>query len=151
MLKTRPNEYIIIENTGNHTSNCWTLFGFPAVININGDAERINGFVSCRKCFGTYSFISNSTRFLNQHDCEISKERNKRLASNGTSSSQQCLTTFFSGRPPILKPSEILKPFESLKIKGLGGEWVCHSVRSFSVVEDKGLRRLIQECISIGK
>ncbi|CAF1502955.1 unnamed protein product [Adineta ricciae] len=119
MLKTRPNEYIIIENTGKHTSNCWTLFEFPAINNINGDAGRINGFVSCRKCFGIYSFISNSTRFLNQYDCEGSKERNKRLASNGTLLSRRCLTTFFSGQPPILKTSEILK------IKDLQAEWKC--------------------------
>jgi hypothetical protein len=145
MLKTKPNEYIIIENTGKHTSDCWTLFGFPAIVNSNGDPERINGFVSCRKCFSTYSFMSNSTRFLNQHDCEVSKEKNKRLTANGTSSAQRCLTAFYPAQPVSLKASQINK------IKDLQAEWVCQSIRPFSIVEDDGLRRLIQECISIGK
>jgi hypothetical protein len=38
-----------------------------------------------------------------------------------------------------------------MRIKDLQAEWVCQSVRPFSIVEDKGLRRLIQECISIGE
>jgi hypothetical protein len=145
MLKTKPSEYIIIENTGKHTSECWKIFGFPATVNNNGDPERIQGFVSCRKCFSTYSFISNSTRLLNQHDCEISKEKNKRLAANGSPSTQRCLTAFYPAQPVTLKASEIKK------IKDLQAEWVCQSIRPFSIVEDDGLRRLIQECISIGR
>jgi hypothetical protein len=144
-LKTKPNEYVIIENTGKHTSDCWTLFGFPAIINSNGDSERINGFVSCRKCFSTYSFTSNSTRFLNHHDCEASKERGKKLAANGTPPTQRRLTAFYPAQPVNLKASEIMK------IKNLQAEWICQNIRPFSIVEDKGLRRLIQECISIGK
>ncbi|CAF1093959.1 unnamed protein product [Adineta ricciae] len=144
MLKTKSNEYVIIENTGKHSSNCWNLFGFPAVINDNGDAERISGYVSCRKCFITYSFVSNSTRFLNQHNCEAVKERNQRLAANGTPSAQRRLTTFFAGQSPTLKTPEVMK------IKDLQAEWVCQNIRPFSIVEDQGLRRLVQECISIG-
>jgi len=145
MLKTKPGEYIIIENTGKHTSDCWTLFGFPAIVNSNGDLERINGFVSCRKCFSTYSFISNSTRLLNQHACEKSNERNRKLTGNSTSSTQRSLTAFYSAQPVSLQASQIKK------IKDLQAEWVCHSIRPFSIVEDDGLRRLVQECISIGK
>jgi hypothetical protein len=144
MLKTKPIEYIIIENTGKHISDCWNSFGFPAIVGHNGDPQRIDGFVSCRKCFATYSFMSNSTRFLNQHDCEVSKEINKRLEAKGTSSAQRCLTAFYPAKPVTLKVSEITK------IKDLQARWVCQSIRPFSIVEDNGLRRLIQECISIG-
>ena len=145
MLKLKPNEYVIIDNTGKHNSDCWNLFGFPAIIDSNGDCERINGFVSCRKCFTTYSFKSNSTRLLNQHKCAVSQEKNKTLEGNGTSLTQKSLTAFYRAQPAVLKPPEIMK------IKSLQAEWVCQSIRPFSVVEDKGLRRLIQECISIGK
>ena len=145
MLKAKPDQYIIIGNTGKHTSDCWTAFGFPAIISSEGDPERINGFVSCRKCFTTYSFVSNNTRLLNQHDCEISKERNRRLSASTTSPAQRRLTTFYPAQLVALKPSEIMK------IKDLKAEWVCKSVRQFSIVEDDGLRRLIKECISIGK
>ena len=36
MLKAKPDHYVIIENTGKHTSNCWTVFGFPAIITSGG-------------------------------------------------------------------------------------------------------------------
>jgi hypothetical protein len=88
--------------------------------------------------------MSNSTRFLNQHDCEVSKEINKRLEAKGTSSAQRCLTAFYPAKPVTLKVSEITK------IKDLQARWVCQSIRPFSIVEDNGLRRLIPECISIG-
>ena len=133
-----------MDNTGKHFSDCWDLFGFPAVIDDNGDPQRIDGFVSCRKCFTTYSFKSNSTLLLKQHDCEISKERNKRLLANGSPSTQQSLSSFYPTQSATLKPSEIMK------IKDLQAEWICQNIRPFSIVEDNGLRRLIQECISIG-
>ena len=90
-------------------SDCWTSFGFPAIVNANGDHQRIDGFASCKKCFSTYSFVSNSTRFLNQHECEVSKERQNRLEANGTSSTQRRLTTFYQAKPVTLKASEIMK------------------------------------------
>lgn len=145
MLKTKPNQYIIMENSGKHSSNCWNLFGFPSVVDSNGDSKRIDGFVSCRKCFTTYSFKSNSTRLMNQHDCEMSKERNKRLIANGSSSAQRSLSAFYPVQSVTLKSSE------TIKIKDLQAEWICQSIRPFSIVEDDGLRRLIQECISIGE
>ena len=145
LLKTQPDRYIIIENTGKHSSDCWTSFGFSAIINGNGAPQQIEGFASCRKCFSTYSYASNSTRWLNQHDCQASKERRTRLDSKGTPSSQRRLTAFYSAKAVTLKQSEIMA------IKDLQAEWVCQSVRPFSIVEDNGLRRLIQECISIGK
>ncbi|CAF0821064.1 unnamed protein product [Rotaria sordida] len=144
MLKTKPNQYIIIENTGKHTSDCWTSFGFPAIVNDKSDPQRIDGFVSCKKCFTTYSFLSNSTRLLNQHNCEGSKVKNKKLEANGTSSTQRRLTAFYPAKQVNLKESEIVK------IKNLQAQWVCQSIRPFSIIEDNGLRRLIQECISIG-
>jgi hypothetical protein len=145
MLKTKWDRYIIIENTGKHTSDCWSSFGFPAIVTRNGDRHRIEGFASCRKCFSTYSYHSNSTRWLNKHDCEASKERKKLSEANANLSTQRRLTSFFSAKPLSLKASEILK------IKDLQAEWVCKNIRPFSIVEDNGLRRLIQECISIGK
>ena len=145
MLKSKPNECIIIENTGKHTSDCWTLFGYPALVNEYGDPRRINGFVSCRKCLSTYSFVSNSTRFLNRHDCDAARERNRKLQTNARSSVQRCLSSFYPVKPTALKAQE------QTKIKDLQTEWICQNVRPFSIVEDTGLRRLIQECICIGE
>ncbi|CAF3903808.1 unnamed protein product [Rotaria sp. Silwood1] len=143
MLRIKPEQYTIIETTGKRKSDCWSSFGFPAIVKKNSDPQRIDGFVSCKKCFTTYSFVSNSTRMLSQHNCESSKKRNKILEANGTSTTQECLTSFFRAKQTSLKESEIMK------IKDLQVEWICQSIRPFSIVEDNGLRRLIQECVSI--
>ncbi|CAF4265840.1 unnamed protein product [Rotaria magnacalcarata] len=43
-----------------------------------------------------------------------------------------------------------LKESEITHVKHLEAEWICQSIRPFSIVEDAGLRKLMQECISIG-
>ena len=86
LLKLQPKKYIIVENTGKHTSHCWETFGFPAIVHENADSERIDGFVSWKKCLITYSFVSNSTRLLNLQCCDVSLERRKRLEVNDGSS-----------------------------------------------------------------
>ncbi len=37
-----------------------------------------------------------------------------------------------------------------LKIKNLLAEWVCMDIRPFSIVNDDGLKSIIQECILLG-
>ena len=138
LLKAKPNEYVILDNAGKHMSSCWTLFGFPAVVDYSGRCQRINGFVLCQKCFSTYSFVSDSTRYLNQHNCDTAKE--KEIASK-----QRHLTSFYLRQQINLTESEIMK------IKNLQAEWICQSIRPFSIVDDEGLHRLVQECISIGE
>ena len=100
LLKLQPKKYIIVENTGKHTSHCWETFGFPAIVHENADSERIDGFVSCKKCLITYSFVSNSTRLSNQYRCDVSLERRKRLEVNDGSSTQQYLNRYFSNAIP---------------------------------------------------
>jgi hypothetical protein len=36
-------------------------------------------------------------------------------------------------------------------IKNLTSAWLCHDMRSFTIVEDKGLRNLLQEFINLGR
>ncbi|CAF4559642.1 unnamed protein product, partial [Rotaria magnacalcarata] len=141
-LKLQPKKYIIIENAGKHMSHCWETFGFLALVHKDADPERIDGFVSCKKCLTTYSFVSNSTRLLNQHRCDVSIERRKRLESHDGSYTQRNLNGYFS-KAAQLKESEITN------VKHLEAEWICQSIRPFSIVEDAGLRKLMQECISI--
>lgn len=136
LLETKPEQYIILKNTGKHTSDCWNYFGFPAIVNPDGKPKRIQGFVSCQHCFTTYSFISNSTRLLNRHKCKNSMANEV--------ATQNRLTVLFNHKPSKLKDNEILK------IKNLQVKWICQNIRPFSIMEDDGLRQLIQECISIG-
>ena len=69
LLKKEKDRFVVINNTNRKlTSACWQVFGFPAIIDSNGGPpERIDKCVSCRKCYKTCSFASNSTRFLLDH------------------------------------------------------------------------------------
>ena len=67
-MKQNSTRYVILDNKKAHSSKCWELFGFPAVVESDGELPKIiEKFVTCRKCFSTYSFSSNSTRYLNNH------------------------------------------------------------------------------------
>ncbi|CAF2100622.1 unnamed protein product, partial [Rotaria magnacalcarata] len=71
------------------------------------------------------------TRLLNQHRCDVSIERRKRLESHDGSSTQRNLNGYFS-KAAQLKESEITH------VKHLEAEWICQSIRPFSIVEDAG-------------
>jgi len=71
LMKQHNPQYVILDNKKAHSSKCWELFGFPAVIESDSEpAKIIEKRVTCRKCFSTYSFSSNSTRYLNNHTCD---------------------------------------------------------------------------------
>ncbi|CAF5042532.1 unnamed protein product [Rotaria sp. Silwood1] len=63
----------IADASKHHKADCWQRFGFPAVTNKNGNViKKFHSFVSCRDCFITYSFKSNSTTLMNRHKCNNS-------------------------------------------------------------------------------
>ena len=74
LLKKEKDRFVVINNTNRKlTSASCQVFGFAAIIDSNGGPpERIDKFVSCRKCYKTYSFASNSTHFLLDHICNSS-------------------------------------------------------------------------------
>jgi hypothetical protein len=150
LLKGQKDRFVIVDNTNrNLSSNCWQTFGFPAIIDPNGgDPERIDKLVSCRKCFKTYSFTSNSTRFLLGHSCLSSNTTDSHvttdLATTSPSLLQRSITDFAT--PKKRKVDDTTKR----KIKELEARWVCQDMRPFSIVDDPGFRRLAQEMITIG-
>lgn len=149
MLKNEKSNLKIINRSKKHTSNCWTRFGFPAAVDANGKiVKKFNDFVSCKSCFMTYSFKSNSTSLMNKHNCEDSgstfsstTQRNK-----PRSMKQSKIIPYSSKTPRSIK----LEEYERNRIKKLLAEWVCTDIRPFSVINDDGLRSLIQECILLG-
>ena len=133
------------------TSSCWQMFGFPTKKSEKSDEfERINGFASCQSCFITYSFSpSTGTRSMNGHSCVKNIGNSKITPFTTTASSSSCQ----------MKLSNMLKTYKQVKlnhvdvnrIKNLTSAWLCHDMRSFTIVEDKGLRDLLQEFINLGK
>ena len=151
LLKKEKDRFVIINNTNRKlTSACWQVFGFPAIIDSNGGLpERIDRFVSCRKCYKTYSFVSNSSRFSLDHisNSSNSNDRSNTLASVPSTSLalQRPITAFTT--PKKTKLTDITKN----KIKELEARWIYDDMRPIAVVDDSGFRRLSQELVSIGK
>ena len=102
LLKQQGHKYTVVDNIKAHSSKCWELFGFPALVESKGEPPRIiEKFVTCRICFTTYSFNSNSTRLLNNHTCQKSHRARSSSASVTSSSSskyhQTNLTSYGTG------------------------------------------------------
>ncbi len=139
-LKYNKAEYIILNNSNNKNSSvCWRSFGFPAKLDINGVPQKIKNFVSCKNCFTTYSYASNSTTFLNKHNCLSSdRKTNSTLSSSyNTSSSQTLITTY--GQPKTVR----LPDSHSKDMKDLLVRWICKDMRPFATVDDDGLERYL--------
>ncbi|CAM4889910.1 unnamed protein product [Rotaria socialis] len=147
-LKYNKTEYIILDNPNSNnkkSSVCWRSFGFPAKRDINGVPQKIKNFVSCKNCFTTYSYASNSTTFLNKHNCLSSDRKpNSTLSSSyNTSSSQTLITTY--GQPKTVR----LPDSHSKDMKDLLVRWICKDMRPFATVDDDGFRKIAQRCVSI--
>ncbi|CAF2939679.1 unnamed protein product [Rotaria sp. Silwood2] len=141
LIKDNENFEVICNKRKRVTASCWNTFGFPAKVK-NGEVktyEVIPGFVSCKICFDTYKYIDSSTANLYGHRCH----RNE-------SSDQTSISSF------ILSPrsgNHFSKNQTKKKedIKKLCTRWVAGSMRSFRIVDDPGFKRIIQECLDIGK
>jgi len=149
LMKQHGHQYIIVDNTKVHSSKCWDLFGFPALVESNGESPKIiEKFVTCRKCFTTYSFNSNSTRLLNNHTCNKSNRARSSSASveSGSSSNyhQTSITSYAAAN--VVKFNEL----KIKRMKDLQAGWICKDIRPFTTIEDNGFRQLAQELVSLG-
>ena len=145
-LQNHKLNFKVIDNdTSTFKSKCWQIFGFPARKNETNEYQRIPGFVSCRKCFKTYSYKSTTgTRQLNSHPCvPVSLTESK-------SSTIPTKQTTLDHIPKNLKQIK-LDDKEINNFKILISKWICEDLRPFTVVEDGGLRKVFQELISLGK
>jgi hypothetical protein len=150
LLKRKDKTLTIIDNTKKHSASCWDRYGFPATVDQNNMVvSKLDNFVSCKKCYVTYSFNSNSTTQMNKHNCEnltaLSSSKNSQTTVS-SSFQQTKIDLFTSIRPGSVK----LNQTEKKKLKDLLVEWTCMDIRPFSIVNDHGLKCLVQECISLG-
>ena len=151
LLKKEKDRFVVINNINRKlTSAGWLVFGFPAIIDSNGGPpERIYKFVSCRNCYKTYSFASNSIRFLLDHisnSSDFNDQSNTLASMPSTSVALQRPITAFTA-PKKTKLTDITKN----KIKELEARWICDDMHFIAVVDDPGFRRVAQELVSIGK
>lgn len=147
LLKYNKTQYVVLDNMNNKKSSiCWRSFGFPAKLDSNDTPKKIEGFVSCKSCFTTYSYISNSTSYLKKHDCQSSDRKpNSTSSSSRTSSTSQSLITAYGHPKSIRLPDSHAK-----EMKDLLSRWICKDMRPFAIVDDAGFREIAQRCVSIG-
>lgn len=150
LLKKHSSIYTVIENEKTNTSLCWKVFGFPAKKTDNSDHfERIKGFSSCRLCYQTFAYTAKTgTRNMLVHSCVKNLSLNK-------------ITTFTTLSPSCdrTNPSGLKKNYKQIRIhekeieyvKDIACSWICHDMRSFKVIEDVGLKNLLQEFVILGK
>ncbi|CAF1391214.1 unnamed protein product [Rotaria sordida] len=142
LLKNEKQRYEVIPNKAKSAkAPHWSTFGFPAKLNEKtGIFERIIGFASCNNCKKTFVYNSNSgTSHLKEHSC--------------TSNLIQTSTTSVMKQPTVeqyLTVQKNLTTDQSTVIKDLIARWICTDIRPFSIIEDGGLRLLIQECVKLG-
>jgi hypothetical protein len=142
LLKYETQQYCIIDNDASSAvAAYWSTFGFPAELNKEtGDFERIMGFTSCRKCKKTFAYGPHSgTSHMKQHPCLIDCMK--------TSTQSQVKQTSID---KIMKTRKTLTSEQTNVIKDLIVRWVCSDIRPVSIIEDDGLRALIQECVKLG-
>ena len=149
LMKRESHRYVVVENEKCRTSKCWESFGFPAVIESVGEPPKIiEKFVSCRNCFATYSFNSNSTRLLNNHTCDTSNRTRSSSASASSSPSTKYIQTNLSSYRASVAVK--INDTQIKRMKDLQSQWICKDIRPFTIIEDEGFRELAQELVSIG-
>jgi hypothetical protein len=152
LLKQHSTIYKVIKNEGIHlSSSCWRVFGYPAKkLEESNQFERIQGFASCQSCYQTFAYTSSTgTRNMNAHAC-VKNLSNSKITSYATTSSSSSCQMKLSSMTNNYKQVK-LNEKELSTVKNLTCSWLCQDMRSFTTVEDKGLRNLLQEFINLGK
>ncbi|CAF3317150.1 unnamed protein product, partial [Rotaria sp. Silwood2] len=146
MLKRKDNrkEFTVIENSQKKSSSAWATFGFPARLIENDTYELIHGFASCFQCKTTYTFHSDgsgSTKHLLRHVCSKS-------ALSSEHYHEGPLEKLFKSKKTT---SVTLNSKDSTKIKDDLTKWICTSIRPFNIIEDLGLRNVLQTAMDFSR
>ncbi|CAF4958557.1 unnamed protein product [Rotaria sp. Silwood1] len=102
-------------------------------------------------CYQTYSY-SSSTTTLSNHKCPMLLNKNQStLETLPVSSSTSCISPFLSNKVAAAnaKDNKASEKQKSLFVTSLS-DWVCSSMRPISIVEDSGLKNIMDQCIQIG-
>ena len=145
MLKRKDSrkEFIVIENKQKRSSSiAWSTFGFPARLTEDNTYERLHGYASCFQCKSTYTFQSDgsdSTKHLLRHVCpkiQLTSEHDHEGPLDKLLKSKKLTQVTINSK-------------DSTRIKNELTKWICQSVRPFNIVEDVGLRNVLQTVLDI--
>ena len=150
LLLNQKHAHQIVKGSHSSKAGWWRAFGYPARLNGNNVWKKIPGFISCLKCMPTqiYSPCSGTKCFKEHAD--------KCFPTSASSKSFSPIYEVSTGTQRILDQVEFCKSInlnesDVVKIKNLSVEWICGDLRPFSILDDRGLRNLVQECIRLGE
>jgi len=108
LLSRHDKSIKIIDNSKKHSANCWNQFGFPVLMDQTGIVmAKLTTFVSCKQCFVTYNYNTNSTSQINKHNCDNSSNQSSIENVPNTSSYKQTqFVSYSSNRSKLIKLSE---------------------------------------------
>jgi hypothetical protein len=143
-LKYKKDQYTIVDKISN--APCWSVFGLPAKILGPDNYEIIKKFASCKNCFQTYSY-SSTTSTLSNHKCSMTPNKSQSKLKI-LPVERQTMSSPTRNTSNAVNSKAIEKQKRSLVT--LMSEWVCSGTRPISIIEDDGLKNLIDHCIQIG-
>ncbi|CAF1295234.1 unnamed protein product [Rotaria sordida] len=139
-LKLNKKNWMIVD-VKDKKSDRWKCFGIPARKIDEEKSELFEKFVSCKHCYITYSY-SSSTRNMNKHIriCNGFNYTQIHFITSTESNSLQLINTSTSS--PLISSHSSSSNNKT--------EWICSNARPLSIVEDTGLKNIIEEAIRIG-
>ncbi|CAF1358716.1 unnamed protein product [Rotaria magnacalcarata] len=147
-LKYKKNLYKIVDKKSK--SPCWSIFGLPAKIVGNG-YEIIKSFASCETCYQTYSY-SSTISTLSNHKCPMITNKSQQklqLSSTSRIAFHDALSDLPKSTPPDPNNIKISEKEKNLFKTSLTN-WICLNIRPINIIEDEGLKSLIDLSIRKG-
>lgn len=130
-LKYKKTHFTIVDKSSG--ASCWKQFGLRAKILGPNKYEIIKRFASCKSCYQTYSY-SSSTTTLSHHKCSA-------LNNNNGNQSKLQMMSIVHGKTNERQKSSFVS---------LVSDWICSSTRPISIIEDTGLKNIVDYCFQTG-
>jgi len=147
----RKNENFRLENNSSTKTlaSWWRAFGYVTTKNKRNEFERINGFISCFKCYRTFRYgaASGTKHFFDHADRCVPLTPSNSDAGDGRESKLVQSKLNELGVRSKLK----LTVKEKTELKELCAKWVCTDLRPFTIVEDYGFEHLAAMFVKIGE
>jgi hypothetical protein len=125
------------------------LWRLGAIKNKNNEFQRINGFISCLKCYSTFRYgRASGTKHFIEHADRCFPLVTSDSAANDIADSK--LVQRKLDQVGIRRKTKVTLK-EKNELKELCAKWVCADLRPFTVVEDYGFEHLASMFIKIGE
>ena len=150
LLRKDENYRLENNNSTKTLAHWWRAFGYVNVKNRTKEFERIDGFISCFKCYSTFRYGSSSgTKHFVDHANRCFPLISSNTSTDSGTNDSKLVQSKLS--PHGFRPKNTLTLKEKKELNKLCAKWVCADLRPFTIVEDYGLEHLASMFIKIGE